>query len=98
MAEFAGPVVAAMKPEHNQRRLSLELPDEAAAMRFAQEIANACGGIVTVVDAVGDGIGRAAPQPCAARSGSATIASLRKLAGAMDAEVKRARSDQEIDR
>jgi hypothetical protein len=98
MAEFTGPAVVAMKPEQNEPRFSFELPDEAAAMHFAQEIANASGGIVTVVDALGEGIGRAMPQPCAARSGSATIASLRKLAEAMDAEAKRARSDEEIQR
>jgi hypothetical protein len=96
MAEIAGPAVV-MKPEQNQQRFSFELPDEVAAMHFAQEIANACGGTVTVVDAMGEGVGRAMPQPCAARSGSATIASLRKLADTMDAEAKRVRSDQEIE-
>jgi hypothetical protein len=103
MAEFAGTAVVAMKPEQYQQRLSFELPDEATAMHFAQQIANACGATVTVVDAVGDGIGRATAQPCVARSGRAMIASLQKLADAMnaevvDAEVRRAPSDKEIER
>ncbi len=78
-----------MKRKPDGPCLSFEFADGQAAMRLAQQIANACGGRVTVFDEGGDNVGHAKPQPVG-RNGSATIASLQKLANAMEAQVRKA--------
>ena len=63
-----------MKTKQDGTRLSFELPGEDSAMRLAQQIADACGGTVTVSDDIGDDVGRAKPQSIG-QSSSAIIAS-----------------------
>jgi hypothetical protein len=78
-----------MTEKQDQPRISLDLPDESAAMRIAQQIADACGGTVTVVDVDGENIGETRPHPSVTRHAAMTIASLQKLADAMDAWFKK---------
>jgi hypothetical protein len=88
MADVTRLAVADMNKRLTDQRLSFELPDESVALRLAQQIANACGRIVSVSDDVDADIGQAAPQYAVVQSQADKIRLLRKLADGMAIRTK----------
>jgi hypothetical protein len=75
-----------MKKGGRHTYISLDLPDETAALDLAQKIADACGSTVSVMDSVGVSVG-AKVQGSLNRA--VDIPAIQKMADDVDAKIKK---------